>query len=603
MEKQILCFIYRLLSINYPLIILITMRKIIGIAVLALIFFSCKKDQEDFKKLQDGDFTIENWEPTYVVPLVNTETTMGEIFSSVDTLIERLETDKNLTISVNEDNLFVLSYDASVETDNINTYYKIPDVDENISLTIPPTALLGLSSLPVGTTFSDIWDTTFTFKLSPDYNALLEEAIFDGGELTFTHTGTNINQQIDILLTVKSIINETSGDTVKLNLDYSPANSGSSVTEVFTNHNADFRDENLIGDDQFNKFQVNIKVSGTKINPIVTGSNIELTATASDFNLCYVQGFLGEFDTKIDSGIVAFDIFSGENLDGIHFRDPKVIFDFESTAGLPMTAEIIDLSLGYEDSTKQTLGVDGEEASNAGIDDLSDIPNNPARNSYVVDNSSQLDELLFSSPNKLIYDLDAKSAFSAPNGNFRFFLDKRSKVKMNILAELPVDFSVENYEFSDTTELDGVGFKMDLEADSIDSDYFKRAALKLVLKNQLPIEALVQGYLLDSNNVLLDSVFSDGFEPVLANNNIGSDGIAGNAQDVVTIVDIDQDKFNNFLKTSNIVYVIKANTSNSTANSFGDVKILDTYTFGLRAGLLAEFDVDLNKELELSDNK
>lgn len=578
------------------------MKKITGILLLSLFFLSCKKDQEDFQKLKDGDFTVVNWEPTYVVPLVNTETTLGQIYSELDTLIQRLDDDNNLTISIDENNLFVLSYDASLETGDINDYYNLNDVDETFLLTIPPSVIASLSALPVGQTFSGIWDTTFTFDLTPPEAALLEEVLLDGGDITFEHEGTDINQNLDVDITIKSIVNRTSGDTVRLEADYSPVGINTPGMETFSDHRADFRDESLVGNDQFNKFQVNVKVGGQIINPTLSGSQIELRATATNFNLCFVQGFLGKFSTKIDSGTVTFNIFDGENLDGIHFRDPKVIFDFESTAGLPMTAEILGLSLGYADGSAATLGVDGETTTNSGITSLSDIPNNPALNQYVVDNTSQLDELLFTSPNKLIYDIQARSTEETSSGVFRFFLDKRSKIKMNVLAELPVDFSVDNYEYRDTTDVDGVGIKMDLDKDSTNTDYFKRAALKLIFNNQLPLETEVQGYLLDSNGVLLDSIFDNGFKTVLANSNVDGNGVSGNAQDIITVVDIDQAKFENFLTTSQIVYAIRASTSNSTSNSFGDVKILSNYIFGLRVGLLAELDVDLNKELELPNN-
>ena len=573
------------------------MKKIIAISCFALLFLSCKKDQDELKKLSNEQFTIVNFEPTFVAPLVNTETTLGEIYREVDTLVQKLETDKNLKISINSENLFVLSYAGSVETGDVNDYYQIPDTSQTISLTVPEDVRTTIAALPVGATFTNIWDTTFTFKLSPDFDALLEEVKFNNGQIAMNFSN-DFNQEVTVVATITSLIDDNTGDTVKFNF----ATPGTRTQDI-SDHTANLFSSILTGDNRYNRFEANIKVSGRVINPTLTGNSVDLSIAISDLGISYVQGFLGDFNANIPSGEIAFDIFTPEEVTGFHFRDPKITFTPSSTAGIPFTMEIDTLDVGYPDGTEATLGVNGQTHNVDGVTNVSSIPNNPAISApFIVDNTSQLDELLTTSPNKLIYAVDI---VSNPMGSdrFAFFIDERSKLKVDILAELPVDFSVENYNYRDTADIDLSKLDDDIyKEDSLILDSFKKAALKIVFNNQLPIEAQVQGYLIDTAGVVIDSIFANGFEPVLANTNVNAQGIAERAQDIVTVVEVDKTKFENLTKTDKIVYVAKASTSNSSSNSFGDVKLLSTYTFGVRIGVLAEFSVDLNKELEPTNN-
>jgi hypothetical protein len=237
------------------------------------------------------------------------------------------------------------------------------------------------------------------------------------------------------------------------------------------------------------------------------------------------------------------------------------------------------------------MGVDGRTALIKGVDARSDIPGNPKLSYDSIDyTNSQLSPILTSEPNSVNYDMTFTSTPIGASDLQRFFLRDTSKIVIKSTFELPMIFSVFDYELKDTTALDlGISSK---DEDTIKKSV-EKAQLKLVFETQLPFDVKVQGYLLDSNNNVLDKIFDGAGYTVLANTDIAADGSVRSVKDVITYIELDSTKFSHLIDARKIAYQVNGSTSNAKLESAVYVKLKSDYVFGIRAGILAKVNYDI----------
>lgn len=556
---------------------------------LLLIFLGCQKDLTELNQILDKDITFVNWEPTLVAPIINTKTTLGEMFGEIDTLVERLEEEQNVRIFINQDNLFTASFKDTVSSPRLNDFYAIPATNDNFEVIVPPSVLNSIGNLSVGSPIPS-WDTTLFLVINASRNAQMEILELSSGnlEVGFSH---NFNQDLELTVTLKKVTNKSTNSEVELFFD-----GQGTQREVLDNHRANLVNQNT-NPTEFNTIEVFVQVGGTVTNNGLSGDRFSVDFGLDDYFIEFVSGFLGDFIAPIPLDSLELTLFEEIDLNNFSFNDPRVTFTPISTAGLDLILEARNIELFYNDRPNNTVNFTNRELVAFGVENRSDVPNNPRVSSGLQLNNtnSNIADLLTSEPDGVIYDLNVTQGDPMSRLPSEFFLTSLSQVDVEIEAELPLYFTARDYDYTDT-------FEVDLDVDTTQLEYFKRAAFKLVINNQLPLDLIVQAYLLDASGNVLDSLFQKGSQNILGNTSIDfSDGpgkgIARQAQDQITIIEQTKQQFRNTLMTDRVVFVGKASTSKTSSGMFEDVKILSTYEFGVRLGVLAEFDVDLNKEI------
>lgn len=563
------------------------LRKSIFYFFLAsLVFFSCKKDLNDIKTLKENGVDVEDWNPTWAVPLVNSRTTLGDIYKHYEKELSDIGK-TGLNIKLRPDGVFALNYPFEMESKAMNEYYQIPRHSENISLVVPEATLNTIRNMPQGASLDGVWDTTFAFDISPPYGALLERLETSSGIIDLNYSN-NFNIDAGLEVTFRSIKNKATDQVEKSTL----SSSNNTDQIQLDNHAFDLKYQNPLNNlTEYNRFEVYVKTVGTIDQSSLSGDRFELDMSVGDYYLTYVQGYLGIFDTELKVGIDTFDFFEKTDLEGLYLKEPKLTIDIESSLGMPMILRMDTFDFGYPDGTTKELGVNGRKTKIAGVSSKSQIPNQPRVTKDSIDyTNSNLSDVITSEPNKIMYGFNFTSTAENASDLTKFFLTDESKIKIKANAELPLIFSVYDYEYTDTTDLDSV--LGDFNRDSV-KFVVERAELKIIFETQLPFDVLVQGYFLDSTDNVIDILFPGQGHIVAANKDIDSDGGVKGVKQVQTIVDVDQKKFENIKGSTKLVYKVVGNTSNAQKDKGVYVKLKSDYVFGVKMGLRAKVKYDV----------
>ena len=404
-------------------------KYILLIFALCLLLFSCEEDIDNAERIGNGEIIFDDIEASYVAPLINTRTTLAEIEEELAEPIAELEAD-GVFLSTDLNDQYFIRFDSTVESGRLNEFYEIPTTFFSESLIIPQDVKDQINSLPVGLTFDGLWDTTLSITIQdPSFQAQLELIELSQGDLdvAFSH---NINQDLSINVTMTSVTDTRTGDTLKIDFNSNPSTS----TTPLTNHSIDLLDET----GNRNRFQLNIKLSGTVTNANLIGEEVNIDFTFGNFFLEYLEGLVREVDVEVPPASLEFDLLNDIGLvEGLRVANPIIEINAFSTLGMPARMGFNTLEFGYPDGSTEDL-ILTETFSLNGVQNRSDIPNNPNFSRFIVNrDNSRIDELITTSPNALNYDIDLR----AGNGTVPefFFLSSESIITADIATILPLD--------------------------------------------------------------------------------------------------------------------------------------------------------------------
>jgi hypothetical protein len=196
-----------------------------------------------------------------------------------------------------------------------------------------------------------------------------------------------------------------------------------------------------------------------------------------------------------------FDIASA--LKDITLKAPEFNLHVDNSYGIPMeidlsnitarsTSEGTTLPLIFDHDSLKTFNVDAPS-----IEQLGQTVNSIH---YINGDNSNLEEILASSPNKLDFDIVANTGTTP--GVQNFLLDT-SKMDIIIEVVLPMWLQTGGYTMQDTIDMDIGSIVGDL-------NFVDSARITMKYVNELPLEVRLQGYFLNSAEVVLDSLFSEG---------------------------------------------------------------------------------------------
>jgi len=169
--------------------------------------------------------------------------------------------------------------------------------------------------------------------------------------------------------------------------------------------------------------------------------------------------------------------------------------------------------------------------------------------------NSNLDQLIEIAPSDFVFDLGVNLN---PYGNISLgndFAFYEHKLSMIASADVPLSFALGRLHLKDT-----VAYKLDLDSDTTITNRINSGFLKLQFENGYPLEAQTQVYVLDSNNVIIDSLFST---PSVIS---GAPQVAQNAADAFAIsyteVELNQVKIDRLNTGKNFLIDMFLSTTN-----------------------------------------
>jgi hypothetical protein len=158
------------------------------------------------------------------------------------------------------------------------------------------------------------------------------------------------------------------------------------------------------------------------------------------------------------------------------------------------------------------------------------------------------------------------------------FITDQSQIKVYIDVEIPLDGRIHVYALEDT---------MSIELPQ--SEYVEKAVLKLKTTNHFPIDILIQGYFLDSNNVVIDSLIVPP-DYIASSGQIDNNGKVIAPSERYTEVVLTKDRYDKISKAKQLIIMGDLATTNNATVS---VKIYSSYTLQTQLSVQADFKVKL----------
>lgn len=307
------------------------------------------------------------------------------------------------------------------------------------------------------------------------------------------------------------------------------------------------------------------------------GDTVEIPAgiVLDDIEIGYAEGYMGNQLHEGGRDTIEIDFFENYLQGNIYFADPVINFDIENSFGIPtrsvvhifdvltVNGEILEL-----ESPHITNGIDFPYPT------IDEIGETKYRTFTFNKENSNIDSVLGSGPIAIDYDVDAQTNPDTIT-SIRGFITDSSYYRVQVEVDLPLYGQAIDFIAQDTFEINF-------------SDYVdvKSAEFKLVTDNALPMAVDLQGYFVDENDVVLDSLL-DSKQRAIAAAPVDSEGYATTSVEQVTFAPFPADRFEKIRNAAKLLIVAGFSTYNDGEVS---VRILATQEVTVKLGAILELD-------------
>lgn len=524
------------------------------ITIFSILSMSCVKEEIDSVKFAE-------LHPTIAVPVLNTNMTLGDMVA-----IQGSELD----ITVDPDGFLRFIYFEEIVSGTAPDYITIPD--QSFSEMAPG---------PVGTGFGffniNLSDTTiFSFSNGEE----IDQVIVKNGTLNIS---LSHSMQHDVAVTLTFPSAELSGTplTRTYNMNYtgsSPVTANEAID--LSGYDIDLTD----GGTADNSLQYTIAATVTEIGGNPGGGNLSLNATLQNLEYSYLEGYLGQFNVPFNQDTVQIDIFDNSSFGNIFFEDPEARFHFENSFGVPLEA-VIDTLVGVlNDGTPTTIvGTYDDNPVSVNAPSIAQVGQTVETDFAINTGNSNIQAIFNPTPNQMYYQVNVTANPAGPATNF---VTDTSTIRITGEAEIPMDGRILTYALSDTATAVEIPDTADIEG----WDTLNQVVFRFKTVNGFPIDARVQAYFIDVNDVVLDSVFVDN-ENFVESANIDGSGRVTSATTKFLETTFDQDRYVGVLETDKIVVIGTLQTINGGTTS---VKLYTDYFLNIKMGVRVDGTIDLN---------
>ena len=279
---------------------------------------------------------------------------------------------------------------------------------------------------------------------------------------------------------------------------------------------------------------------------------------------------------SIDPQIINLNLNNLLNGGSIYFANPTLKIIITNYWDIPAKFRLKDFYY-YEEENSPAIPVTGPAIS---IWDT--IPGPPNMGDSIIHEivldtaSSNIDELLSAMPHHLSLGAEFETIPGAP-----YNLPAGSTNKVGIEVSIPMDLRLSNIQFTDTLDFD-LGI-------NTDSAKLTNLAINFAAENGFPIGMKTQVYFVDSNYVVLDSLFTDGRFDLQAAK--VSNGQTSESVKSKVTMEFSDDRMDKILGAKYLIPNILFNSTDAQNNK--NVKLYSTYQFGIKLGSKADMEITM----------
>ncbi len=275
--------------------------------------------------------------------------------------------------------------------------------------------------------------------------------------------------------------------------------------------------------------EVNLRYVATNLT---TGQRVTLsgfTMGLSEITFDLAEGYFAQIVYEGTPDTIELDIFENWQRGDILFENPVVKIYSENSFGIPTRALIHYFDVRTKKFGNLALESPSQNIIDFAFPDINEVGQIKYDTFIYNAENSNIEDILFGGPQAIQYDIDA---ITNPDRDtaIRGFVSCESYYQFIIEADLPLHGRATGFAVTDT-----------LEWNFADYDEVAHAEFKLVTDNELGLEIVAQGYFLDENDVVLDSLF-DGSKSIMTAAPT-TNGYASGSAETVTYVPFDESRF------------------------------------------------------------
>lgn len=539
---------------------------------LTVVFNSCIKDNFNFSK---WDKEIQ-YEAGFAVPAVWGDLSFTDAlqkFDSTGLLIE------------NNEGYVSMQYRTRVSSASVQEIMYLQDQSSTGSITSPVFNFDGFNNFGDTISYLYIMEMPFTM-FNPE--AEIDSVLLKAGILDI-YTNSTYGHSAKLYVTFPSITKK--GVPFTRTFTYVPGGGTvSSIGNDFTGYKVDMSQTSA----HFNEIPIEIRLSlfysGSGVPN--TGS-ISFTTNMTGMEYKTMFGYFGLNTLFFESDTIDISIFSNSDweIERYRFEDPKLEVFYTNSYGVP--------SQFYFTHMQASSAIDDQEYSI--IDYGVGLPvgeSNPYNVSFSTSYGQVMkDSLKLNRTNSNIADIVNKrpkwiqfkaKATTNPAGNSHHnFVADNSKIDVDVIMELPLWGYIYNFNVRDTLDID----LSDLFSED---NPITRALLRVEFNNGFPAEAVSQVYFVDKNYQVLDSIFANGIERIIAPAVIDGNGKVTDFSQKITKIEYDLNRLDKIRKCKYVIIQAHAHTTNAASNKV--VKIYKDYKIKFDVGF--EIDVEYNGNID-----
>lgn len=529
------------------------MKPLFLITSFALLFGSCLKESRDkIKKLHGA-----KWTGTYAIAALQADLDLNDAVELVSGFAN---------VGHYNDNTIYLKYENEEHSLYGYELVKIPNQSSNKSYALTTAEKNSLSADSV--TISK----TFIFPFIGNGISEVDSIWFNSGNLQAT-ISNNYDHPCTGTLSFPDMQKggQTTGYTFSI-----PARNQFNLNELLDLAHLQLTS----GPNGTNDLRAKLDITWTNSGMGFTGSDgVVLDAAISNVKFSRIYGLFAtnnpiQANNSLDIALFKFNLKNGT----FNFEDPRFKLIVSNTTGIPINLATQSITAVY--NSAPSTSITGYPANFDVAPVAFGNEGGEVTDSVVLTKSnSNIKTVVNNHPEQIQYELKIATKNNPPT---RHFLLASSRISVQVALELPF-YGVS----SDIVLEDTVGFSTDNPTEAKFIDWI---SIRLGIENQMPLSIGFQGYFLDSQNNVIDSLF----EPFRYFANSAKIDAGGNVvQPYTEVYDVTfvQDKIQHILNAKNLR--IRAVLPTATYNGNGiPVKITHQQHFKVAVGIHTKLSVN-----------
>lgn len=536
---------------------MVAVKKFVFVIFAGICLIGCNAKDLDFDNIKGP-----NLSGTFGFPLGEVRYTLREIVDNVggdDLGLEEDSATSVLTIFYRD----TIAYSAPDDLVQIN------DITNQSAIPIP--VLTG----PTDPTDPDVQiNQSFSIAYDPQDGEELDSIFYNTGDLEATVSST-FSGALSYTLTFENTQDLGSGASAVLSGNI--PNGGTDVqSQSLVNH------VTRLTSTASNEFIVNftgtISLNATQSTDGSEEIRIDFVYRNQTFSAVY--GKFGRDTLAVGNQEIDLGFFNDIGSQGIVFGNPQMRFDIRNSFGVPIGMDLSGI-LGDDGEGGSTVNLSGEvTASPPKVNAATQLGTSLQSVFEINSENSNLDDLLASSPTRLLFDVSGITNPDDTDITQSNFLEPTSGIIAYIEMEIPMNIKLEGLEQTDTISL-GSG----LNINDVDS-----AFLRVNTLNEFPFQAQLSMEIQDSTNTTLYTIPE---KLVLKAPFINVNGFVTDPSGATADIPFNEEGIEAIGNGSHIIMRVSLSTPESVTSRDLFVKLLGDYSLEINVGIGGRLNIDL----------